>query len=237
MVTKIIAYPKSGNTYLRFILANIFWPDNDFDFDLVRSYIPHFNSPEMDYKKECTPEIYVSHDHKLIDESTFVLVRHVGDVLESFYWHNKKFYNHDITFDEYLIQTDYGKDWREFIDRSIYIHRILRYEDIRNNISAVPEGLSSIHTLVAYLCAFSDFSWHETQNYYDFIDEAIKRSSFDNMRKIEDEKGLGELYKESNKNLNFVRSGNIGQWNNWDQDHIDKLLDKNSVQLQKLGYT
>jgi DNA-directed RNA polymerase subunit N (RpoN/RPB10) len=64
---------------------------------------------------------------------------------------------------------------------------------------------------------------------------AIERASFDSMQIIEIEQGLGELYKDSNEFIKFVREGKSGNWLEYlPQEIIDKTIDKNEKLLKKI---
>ncbi len=244
---KILAYPKSGNTYLRFLLANIFWPYQEHDFDSVRSLIPNIDSKkEISKSINAVPKIVVSHNHKFMDDKSYILFRYIGDVLESFYYHNKKFYNQNISFDDYLKQTDYGKDWREFVDYTLgrllsenySVNRILKYEHFINSTPIFKKlsfdlGNVKLTGMIADICN----SFHlDMKKYLIEIDDSLIKSSFSKMKKIEDTEGLGNLYQDSDQSISFVRSGKSLQWIQWSKINVFNLLSKNETQLKKLGY-
>ena len=64
----IVSYPKSGNTWLRFILANIFYPQEIIDYKNINSFIPT-STNQSSQKNKFNIEFYKS--HKSIDQSSF----------------------------------------------------------------------------------------------------------------------------------------------------------------------
>jgi hypothetical protein len=228
---KLISYPKSGSTYLRFVLANIYWPETEHDFDTVHRLIPALGSREMEGHEQVRPQFYKTHDINLFDFDSFVIFRHVGDVLISFYHHNRKFYNLGTSLEDYIESTDYGVDWRIFINSIINFgmcgHQIIKYEDLISD--KILRELGKITILSTDI-----FDTDLPTN--DRIEKAIKRSSFENMQKIENTKGLGKDYGQSNPGIKFVREGRSGQWEDLPGHIKDKILSKNKRELELLNY-
>ena len=214
------SYPKSGNTWLRFILCNLLYPDVEHDFSTIKKYCPTFE--EEDENKEFKKWLFddsISHPIKLMKThaidieygNTIYIHRHVGDVLISFWWHCKKFFDEQRTFEQFCEELNFGEGWREFVNKSSLNY--IKYEDI-DNIDRLK--------LVTGL----DYS------YYEWI-RAIKKSRFDKIRNIEDEKGLDT---ESRDDIKFCRNGKSEQYTEVDIKLTLKILEENKKELKLLGY-
>lgn len=217
----IASYPKSGNTWLKFILANYFYPDIEHDFASVNYHIPELGLDTIHLKEGIkSPKFYKTHYHHN-GSNIIYLHRHVGDCLISHWWYNKQFHQDKRPIYEWIIELDYGVQWRDHVNFYFPQRIALSYEGLKNDTSGSVEFLlREIGENVDYLR----------------IKEAIDKSSFENMQKAE-AKGYG-LYESAiiDHNIKFVRKGQINQWSELDKDVQDKILDKNYRELRILGY-
>lgn len=207
----IASYPRSGSTWLRFVLCNLFHSDQIHDFNSVNQFIPPIDDPAGLLDGIQHPHFYKTHG-KHTSTNIIFLHRHVGDVLESEWWYKKKMWNEPRPLDQYLYDTDYGQEWREYIDFYYPAVMNLRYDDLGDPDTYRP---------------FARFST-------EYILEAIRKSTFDNMREAE-EGGFG-IYPSGDLTIKFCREGKSGQWKKWPDPWRKLLIDKNKTQLKKLGY-
>lgn len=217
----IASYPKSGNTWLKFILANYFYPEIEHDFSTVNYYIPELGTDTIHIKKGIlNPKFYKTHYHHNGSNIIF-LHRHVGDCLISHWWYNRQFHKDERSIYEWIMALDYGTQWREHINFYFPQRITISYEEMKKNTLEV----------------ISDLFFQLGENYSpELAEAAIKKSSFKNMQKAE-LKGYG-LYESDiiNRDIKFVRKGEINQWTELDSITQNKLIEKNYRELRILGY-
>jgi hypothetical protein len=213
--TFVVSYPRSGNTWTRFLIANLAHPDENVTFANIERLIPDTSSQSnRALKRTPRPRIIKSHnyfDHRY--RKIIYIVRDPRDVALSYYDFHRK--NRQIE-DDYpleawvgdfvrgkLISADWGS-WGENVSSWIYTRGrspdflLLRYEDMFENtkeelariarylgIEATPERLAN----------------------------AIERSSADRMRELEKlEENQWVATKKHRKDIPFVRVAKAGGW-------------------------
>lgn len=210
----IASYPRSGSTWLRFILCNLLYPNIEHDFDSVNKYIPTYESEaDMKIKALDKPEYYKTHSLSAAQNIIF-LHRHVGDVLISEYYYKRKFHNDPRIFEEFVIGCDYGQEWRQNINHYFPCNKMISFDRLDNEFS---------------LMEIIGTNYSEGQ-----IKDAIRKSNFETMQKIED-KGFG-IYPKGDENIKFVRNGKSGQWLNLSEGLQQRIIEKNYIQLKALNY-
>jgi len=208
----LAAYPRSGSTWLRFIVCNAIWADEEFDFDLVNKRFPGLDGDEGIADADM-PILFLKTHEKRHAGNVVFLHRHIGDVLTSEWWYKRKFHDDTRSLEKYVFDTNFGQEWRELTDF---------YFPARINIAF--DMLNDVETLRDIL-PHSDL---------DHIVNAMMKSSFDRMQKAE-EKGFG-IYPAGTKEIKFIRNGTSNQWHDWPADLQAQLIDKNKKQLKLLGY-
>lgn len=198
---------------MRFILCNLFYPQIEHTFDSVNRHIPPIDHPPGLLAGIDKPLFYKTHGMTHATNIIF-LHRHVGGALESEYWYKKKF-GENVTLEKFLTNCDFGAGWRDMVDF---------YFPARVNIPY--ECMGDVETYLP----FTQELRRQTM-----ILQAIRKSAFDRMQAIEAESGLGD-YPDGDKNIKFCRKGVVGQWKEWPTELKSILLEKNAVQLKKLGY-
>lgn len=222
--TIIASYPRSGSTWLRFILANFYYPDVEHTFETVNCHIPSIDDTVGMRKAIELPFIFKTHLLRHGQQIIF-LHRHVGDVLISEWWYKRKI-DPEETRDlcEYMEAVDYGKGWREHIDFYFPCSRSIGYDELPH--------VAAIMGIISPLAAPP----RSLENLVDALLMAIERSSFDKLRAIEEEVGLGEGYPHGDPTIPFVRTGKSGQWRELPAEAQSLLIEKNYIQLKALGY-
>lgn len=209
----LASYPRSGSTWLRFILCNLLYPDMEHDFDSVNKHIPTYESwGEMKGGIQ-TVEYYKTHSLSFAQRVIF-LHRHIGDVLISEYHYKRKFHADPRIFEEFVIACDYGQEWRQHINHYFPCNKMISFEDL-DSAYLLKNKLGLTHT--------------EEQ-----ITAAIEKSSFAIMQKAED-KGFG-IYESGDVNIKFIRNGKSGQWKELSEGLQHRIVEKNYIQLKALGY-
>ena len=165
------------------------------------------------------------------------MFRSVYDTIVSFYFHNSKHHQR------------YDKDIKSFIkDENLGINRWVNYVNSWSKIL-----LKNKSHLIIYENLYND-TYETTKNILKFLnveldDELLKKaidmSTFDEMKKIEINKGIVDHnYNRENKDSRRVRSGKIGNYRKfldskdliYIQDQINYNLNLNSKRLlTKIG--
>lgn len=232
----LVSYPKSGNTWLRFILGNLVAGK---DAEPVDFYSVHDVIPSIEWKKKSTIvtkgySFYKSHQaysrsfRRWLPNSSQIhkavlLVRNPIDICASYYFYQAM--EEKMAIQEYIEDTWKSEQWSQHClswlssplmkNRLLYV---LRYESLLENPAR-------------QLSACLDFLGLEFSR--DAIEVAIKKSSFENMRQLEDARG--RKFKTASR---FVRSA--GQIKNpicdIDKDEISRLFSNDRWMSHILGY-
>jgi hypothetical protein len=209
----IVSYPRSGNTWARFLLANLVYPEKSPDFRNINELIP---DPEALSKRHLAklsrPRIIKTHQyfHPSYRKIIFV-VRDPRDHAVSGYHFLRKmrFYSDDVPIEEHVkritsdINSQYGS-WGENTASWLATRGndpqflLVRYEDLLQNTA---EQLGRI-ALFLGIEASSER-----------IHQAIERSSADKMRELERSQALlWSTTKATRQDIPFVRSAKAGNW-------------------------
>ena len=212
------SFPKSGRTWLRFILANYLNRLHALGLDLdLRSMFGLIPNDVLDPERGVgayayrnrpdVPFLVMTHGgpRRLLlgRRPVLLLLREPKDTLVSYYFHLAR-RNRDVAqdLDAYLRSDEHGtpalcrycNDWAEGIERRPGM--LLGYERLR----AEPDNA------VAAVLDFFGIPVHPG-----FLDEAIEASSFEAMRRIEVAGGMpGRRYDRSDQESLRVRRGKIG---------------------------
>jgi len=230
----LVAYPKSGITWLRFLIGN-YMSGNECDFSNSHFLIPdiHYN---LEYCRSLkSPRIIKSHmPYTKRYPRVVYLVRDGRDVAVSFFYYLKKYkqIDQDKSFSEFLPEFNKGpidrfgswsrhaESWMKHSGPNLLI---VRYEDLLENTEA---ELKKILT-------FCRFDIDDAR-----VTTAIEYSSMDKMRKSElDEQDKNELFSNSDKSISFVRSGKSGNWSEYfNERELSEFYQRHGRSLKSLGY-
>ena len=210
----IASYPRSGSTYLRFIISNMIHPDQIHNFDSMNRIVPAIDDVNNIKESNDNPLFYKTHSLRH-GQNIIYLHRHVGDVLISEYWYKQKFHKDDVTMHEWLIQNKYGEFWRQSVNHYFPCKYQLSFKDINNSVE------------LGKLPYFSKRSQDE-------IIEAISKSEFQKMQEVESE-GFG-IYPKGDEGIKFIRKGTSDQWKELDEQTQARIIERNYTELKILGY-
>jgi Sulfotransferase domain len=209
----LVSFPKSGNTWTRFLIANLMHPEQPADFANLYKLVPDpFGTPKRLFDKMSRPRVIKSHE--CFDPRyprVIYIVRDPRDVAVSQYHYHRKCRK---IADDYPIEQFVGRflagqtcphgSWGEHVSTWLATRRhdprflLLRYEDM----------VSSIHTEIAKIASFLKIAATP-----ELLAQAADRSSADKMRKLEQAQShLSGLTKDSRKDLPFVRAAGSGGW-------------------------
>ncbi|MEY8849453.1 sulfotransferase domain-containing protein [Psychroserpens sp. XS_ASV72] len=232
----LVSYPKSGNTWLRFLIGNII--SDDFNFTNMNSLIPDiYKIRNKDLKKFESPRILKSHEY--FDpryKKVVYIVRDPRSVCVSYYEYLKKMnkikdnLSMDVFVDNYIKGNydPYGS-WKENVgswmgsckDSDKFL--LVRYEDLKEDTSKHLRNILN----------FMNIDYTEEK-----LSCAIEKSSFKKMRanEIENKKQIKAL-KNSRQNMHFVRKGETNEWmKTLSQENQNKICEAFESTLKDLGY-
>ena len=211
--TFLVSYPKSGNTWVRFLLANLIHPNETVGFANINRLLP---APGVLSKRflKSLPRPRILKSHEPFDarfRKVIYLVRDPRDVAVSEYHFDlkKRYIAADITLEQFIKPflagetSSYGSWWEHVASWVGTRHGnprflLARYEDL------LADPIGETAKIAEFLGIAAD-----TER----IKSAVERSSADRMRKLEKEdadKWTGT--KNTRQEIPFVRSAKSGGW-------------------------
>ena len=207
----LVSFPKSGNTWTRFLLANLRFPEEPATWANIDRLIPDpTGTAKREFDRMPRPRIIKSHE--CFDPRyprVIYIVRDPRDVVVSQYHYHRKIRkiaddSPIETFVERFLagQTCPHGSWGQNIATWLYTSEgdprflLLRYEDL------VADTASELTKVVNFLKLSSG---------PELIAQAVARSSADRMRALEKAQDNG-LFKGSRSDMSFVRAAGSGGW-------------------------
>jgi hypothetical protein len=234
----IVSYPKSGNTWVRFIVANMLNLNEKVGFDNIEVFVPdvyiNSNKSLLNMRR---PRYLKSHEY--FDprmNKVIYITRDPMDVMVSLFFYLKKLgilsFNHSIDdFSERMLQGEFDAkfgSWAENVGSWIGVDGaskdilFLKYEDLISNKRREFRRISN----------YLNIDLSEEQ-----LELVVYNSSFLNMKKSENKNNNWKSCKESNDEISFVRGGKTGEGRReLSLETIEKVSELWGVQMQKLGY-
>jgi hypothetical protein len=209
----LVSYPKSGNTWSRFLVANLMHPDRPADFATLHKLVPDpFGTTKRIFDRMPRPRVIKSHE--CFDPRyprVIYIVRDPRDVAVSqYHFHRKcRLIEDDCPVEAYVPRFLAGQvcqhgSWGENVASWLATRRndprflLLRYEDM----------VSDTTTELAKIASFLGIAATP-----ELLSQAVERSSADQMRKLEQAQShLSTLTKDGRKDLPFVRAATSGGW-------------------------
>lgn len=236
----ITRYPKSGNTWVRFLIANMLHPDGTTDFHNINKRVPDiYTLPDHKLSDIESPRYLKSHEY--FDPrypKVLYVVRDVRSVVVSYYHHLRlvEAIPDEQSIDEFASRflaggvNRYGS-WKENVLSWIRVRenednrfKLIRYEDLKSNC------VSELGTICSYL---------QVEKTDEELSSIAALSSFDRMKALEkqgiDKKMLSKKHRTSK--TGFVRSGGTTDWREaLSAEAIEKIDDDCGDLLRELGY-
>ena len=213
--TFVVSYPRSGNTWTRFLIANLVYPAEAISFANIEQLIPDTSSQSnLALKRTTRPRIIKTHqyfDHRY--RKMIYIVRDPRDVALSYYDFQRKYRQIDDDYpletyvDDFvcgkLISADWGT-WEENVASWIYTRGrssnflLLRYEDM------IADTARELARIARHLDVAASA---------ERLQGAIDRSSADRMRQMEkQQENEWVATKKHRKDIPFVRVARAGGW-------------------------
>jgi hypothetical protein len=235
----LVSYPKSGNTWTRFLVANLVHPEKQVDFANINELTP---DPEALTKRDLAqkPRPRIIKSHQYFDpryRRVIYIVRDPRDVVLSAYHFDIKRQaiaeNHSLEMyvtDFVRGKTDheYGT-WAENVASWLYVRGsdpgflLVRYERLQSH------GIQELTRIAQFLNIPSD-----SQR----LTLALEQSSAKRMRELEQKQAhLWSSTKETRKDKSFVRAAKAGGWKTELPESCVAEMESNWGGLMKdLGY-
>lgn len=236
----IVSYPKSGNTWLRFLVANLITKNETIDFDNIQSIIPDIyitsNQKLLSYSQ---PRYLKSHEY--FDpryQKIIYLIRDVRSVIVSYYHYkirkneidqDLKIYHFTKIFldgmlDDYGTWSDNILSWVRMRGNCENAFFLVKYEDLKE------KGLFTLMKIANFLNL--SFDIEELKEIYDACD-------FRKMKSLEKQSTVkwNEKFRRANKNIDFIRVGIVDEWKQvLDEKSLNLVKNSCGDLLKELGY-
>jgi len=232
----LVSYPKSGKTWLRFLIGN-YLSGNRWDFpNSYRDIVPDIDYNPQQCSQIQRPRFIQSHWSFTPAVSRVVyLVRDGRDVAVSYYFHFKKFrgISKETRFEDFLeMFNNQGLDnlpiWsshvNQWVNNASERFLLIKYEDMKVNT-------------VAELTRILEFAGINVD--YDAVIAAVKASEFEKLKAYESlqEKILFEDIVNSDLSIKFFRKGEVGESKKFFNDELmAKFIEIHGTALKRLGY-
>jgi hypothetical protein len=216
----LVSYPRSGNTWARFLLGNLINQNDPVTFSNIESRIPeiYFNRDRV-LQQLPRPRMLKSHEcFQPHYPRVIYIVRDPRDVVVSFYHHNVKARNIPddypmASFVPRFIAAEFDRrfgSWRDNVMSWAAVREgnpgflMLRYEDLKRDTA------SALANVVAFL---NRCSFRKIDSNLEALQRTIELSSPEKMRALEkEEAGRWVLTKGTRSDKPFVRSATSGGW-------------------------
>ncbi len=242
----LVGHPKSGNTLVAFILAMIVFEDFEEKINLanINNYVPGIHSEDIAIERHpdlSEPRVFRNEVpvYPQYYPKTIYLVRDPRAVLVSYYHMYCTIFNDTTTtllafVEEYIRNGNIQKyepqidrwdrqvlRWTGYADRDDRV-LIVKYEDL---VKKKPEILKKMLVFTGIEC---------TDELFDMV---MQRSSFEAMRKIEEEFGEENYPGEMAQRGRFIRKGEADGWKEeLSPDTVIAIETEFSTAMKRMGY-
>jgi hypothetical protein len=210
----LVSYPKSGNTWTRFLIANLVYPEKNPDFSNINDLLP---DPEAMSKRdlEQAPRPRILKSHQYFDpryQKVIYIVRDPRDVVLSEYYFDikRRAIAEDYPKQEFVsrfvrgdLNHPYGT-WFENAATWFYARRgdprflLVKYEALQS------QAMEEMRRIAGFLGISATPQ---------VLALAIEQSSADRMRELEKKQAhLWSSTRETRQDKPFVRSAKAGGW-------------------------
>ena len=213
--TFLVSYPRSGNTWTRFLIANLVYPRLDVSFKNIERLIPDTSSQSSRALRR-TPRPRIIKTHEYFDHrcrKIICIVRDPRDVALSYYDFQRKYRHIEDGYplvkyvDDFVSGRLNSKDWGTWGENvaSWFYTRwkskdflLLRYEDM------MEDPVRELARTATFLGIDSDPAR---------IEQAVQRSSADRMREMEKSQSADWVATKNHRtDIPFVRVAKSGGW-------------------------
>jgi len=210
--TFLVSFPKSGNTWTRFLIANLLYPEQDVNFGTIDRLVPESEQLTRNQLKQ-VPRPRIMKSHEYFDtrfRKVIYIVRDPRDVVVSqfHFYRKRRRIADDYPIEKFVTRfvagdtSDYGS-WGDNVASWLVARQnskdflLLRYEDM-------------MAQTVAELTRVAAFLGRDTTP--ERIAKAVERSSADEMRKLENKNATASVTRNTRQDIPFVRATGSGGW-------------------------
>jgi hypothetical protein len=241
----LVSYPRSGNTWTRFLIGNLLNPDDPVSFANIETRVPeiYFN-PDRILRHLPRPRLLKSHEcFQPLYKCVIYITRDPRDVAVSFYHHHVKAGNlpDNYPLDDYVPRFVQGEfdpafgSWSENVESWLAMRAgnpdflLLQYEQML----LAPE--SALAKLAEFLLAHS---FDHLDSAPDRIRRAVELSSPERMRSLEKQQSKEwALTRGTRQDKPFVRSAKAGEGRNVLSPAAVHCIERAwGKPMQRLGY-
>jgi hypothetical protein len=235
----LLSYPRSGNTWTRFLIANLLFSDQEISFLNIDYLIPDvININRRKLAKVPRPRLIKSHEY--FDpryKKVIYIVRDPRDVVVSYYYFHLKqgFIEDDYPMEKFVSRFVSGDvdpifaSWGEHV-ASWFATRLngrefllLRYEDMKANPALE----------LAKIADFLQISYDAEK-----LTRAVELSSVERMRELEkrdEHRWIGT--RSRRKDVRFVRTATTGGWRSLlSEEDVAKIEKAWAPVMKNIGY-
>lgn len=234
----LVSFPKSGNTWTRFLIANLVYPEKAVGFKNIHLLVPDpYGTTKRDLDRMARPRIIKSHEcFEPRYPKVMYIVRDPRDVVISQYHYHRK-----------CNKIEDGYPMEKFVDRfiagdtcphgswgeNVGTWLTARHNDPRFLLLKYEDMVADANREMARVAAFVGINADAER-----IAKAVERSSADRMRQLEKKQAdQCGLTKDSRKDLSFVRAAKSGSWQKDLPEHlVAKIEDAWPRLMTFLGY-
>jgi hypothetical protein len=209
----IVSYPKSGNTWTRFLIANLIAGGKTVDWSNIERWVPDiYLNRDPQLLALPRPRYFKSHEAYQPNYRRVVfIVRDPRDVAVSYhhFLRKAKALPVDAPIDDFMEKFMGGKidpygSWGENVGSWLGARRgsdnfvVVRYEDLLDNTEAELARMAEMLGLTVGA---------------ELLRHAVENSHADRMRQLEQEqRGTHKFLRSSRSDIPFVRVAKSGQW-------------------------
>jgi hypothetical protein len=212
--TFLVSFPRSGNTWTRFLMANLAHPGTEVSFANIERLIPDTASQSSRTLKR-TPRPRIIKSHEYFDArypKVIYIVRDPRDVALSYYDFSRKYRHFDdsCSIEQYVsifvraVPWSSWGTWGEHVASWIFTRgknpnfRLVRYEDLKR----APERTLQSIAIFMGIAASSDR-----------LAQALEASSAERMRELEKSQAQDWVATKGKRDdIPFVRGAKAGGW-------------------------
>ncbi len=208
----IVSYPKSGNTWTRFLIANLLHPKEPVNFGNIDRLIPELAGlTKRQLDRVPRPRIMKSHEYfDARFRKVIYIVRDPRDVVVSqfHFFRKRRRIADDYSIEQFVSRfvagatSDYGS-WSDNVASWLATRQnspsflLLRYEDM---LARTGEELTRVASFLGVRAT------------PDLLAQAVERCSADQMRKLEGTNATAMVVKDMRQDIPFVRAAKSGGW-------------------------
>jgi estrone sulfotransferase len=226
----LVSYPKSGNTWMRFLLINYLFNTNrkPLLYSDLEKYIPSIHNSSFSKINSFKGfRIIKSHFVKKEYPKIIYIVRDGRDTMVSYYYYLKDLKDYTGSFEDFYYKKPNSElgSWDGHVRKALDYEKcfpeniiIIKYEDLKNDP----------HWVFGKVIEFLNYNID-----VDNLNFAISNSTFERLKTMQESEGV----IIENKNINFFRKGESQVWKDYFNHDLNlEFIEKSIDLIDKFGY-